>query len=583
MITKLAFAAAATAAIGLTGYVLHAQTPSPSAIERPQAPTSVVQRTPIQVVDPPAAPSGEGIDFSVRVLDASTGDPVAGVAIELNRPAAASDRRTWTYKGTTDGGGQVRFTAMLADRYSLAATLAGRTLVSESVKNVTLSRDVKPTPVILRMHRSSRIEGIVQDSDAKPVAGVTVELLQEQWTAGQRLVARVKTSPPTKSDGAFIVDAVLPGPYYLRARPSPAVVASQLEQSDKLPKPADRHVAYVNTLYPSDTVLETAQRLLIVEGVNRPDVTITVQKSKYYRISGKVGNLSPDVKGPNLIFIRTVSAASRFPFLAGEPYDEASPTQIAPDGKFTFERGLPPGPYWAGYTPGGVGERFGGIDFVVEDRDLELNTELWKSTPFEGKAVYEDGSPARIQGTLRNFWSGRSTRSDSFGTGADGTFSRQLYSDGVFRLDLSGNYALKKIDVNGRIFNGPEFELPAIGGPVVITVTDKGGMISGNVELHSTTKVYPRGVVTLSLDPLNPLDFPQRHRLDATDTFKFDHLPVGRYRVCAWVEEGSEINRVLNNPAYETDLLASCKSVDVKLDDAKTIKLKQISANELNN
>src|SRR5262249_29704338 len=151
-----------------------------------------------------------------------------------------------------------------------------------------------------------------------------------------------------------------------------------------------------------------------------------------------------------------------------------------------------------------------------------------------------------------------------------------LYADGVFRLDLDGNVAITKIDIGGRIFEGPEFEVTAQGGPVVITVTRKGATISGNVELHSTTKAYPRGIVTLSLDPLNPLDNPVRHRLDATDAFKIEHLPAGRYRVCAWVEEGTEINRVLNNPSYDRQLGTLCQSVDVRLDDAKTAKVKQM-------
>jgi hypothetical protein len=273
----------------------------------------------------------------------------------------------------------------------------------------------------------------VEDRDARPVTGAVVELLEEQWTAGQRTLARIKTSQPTKSDGKFVLDAVLPGPYYLRARPNPAAINSQLEESDKLPNPADRHIAYVNTLYPSSMILETAESLLIAEGVNRPDVLITVQKSKYLPIRGKVNNLSPDVPNPGLIFIRTVGFDSRFPFIADQPYDGALPTQIRPDGTFTFERGLPPGQYWAGYTPGGMGDRFGGMEFHVEDREVELITDLWQSVPFAGKAVYEDGSPAQVQGMLRTFWGRRSIRSDGLSTRPDGTFNRSLYADGTFR------------------------------------------------------------------------------------------------------------------------------------------------------
>ena len=562
------------------GVVLPVVLASPSAIGQQQLPPNVLQTTPVQVIDPPVPASGEGIEFTVRALDASTGEPVMRVAIALNRPASPSDRRAWTYRSVTDATGQAAFRDVVAERYILDARLEGRTLVAGSVQNVTLARGVKASPVILRMHKSSTIEGSVEDRDGKPVASAVVELLEEQWTAGQRTLARIKTSLPTKSDGKFVLDAVLPGPYYLRARPNPGTINSQLEETDKLPTPADRHIAYVNTLYPSSMFLETAESLLIAEGVNRPDVIITLQKSKYLTVRGRVNNLSPDVPSPGLIFIRTVGSDSRFPFIADQPYDDALPTRIRPDGTFTFERGLPPGQYWAGYTPGGMGDRFGGMEFHVEDREVELITDLWHSIALEGKAVYEDGSPAHLRGTLRTFWGRRSIRSDSLSTRADGTFTRALYADGVFRLDLDGNVTIKKIEKDGRVFNGPEFEVPPQGGPAVITVTREGARISGTVELHTTTKTYPRGMVTLSLDPLNPLDNPRRQRLDATDTFKFEHLAAGRYRVCAWVEEGTEINRVLNNPAYDGELGTLCQSVDVRLGDAKTIKVKQISAVE---
>jgi len=223
------------------------------------------------------------------------------------------------------------FSDVSAEGYTLAATLKGRTLVAGSVRNVTLTSGVKASPVILRMHKGATIEGSVVDRDAKPLVGAVVELLEEQWTAGQRTLARVKSAPATKDDGRFVLDSVLPGAYYLRARPSPAAITSQLAQSDKLPNPADRHIAYVNTLYPSETFLETAQPLLTFEGASWADVLITVQRSKYYPVRGTVHNLSPEVPSPGLMFIRTVAFDSRFPFIADQPYDGIVTTQIRPD------------------------------------------------------------------------------------------------------------------------------------------------------------------------------------------------------------------------------------------------------------
>lgn len=535
-----------------------------------------------QAVDAPTPAKGEGIEFTVRALDAATGEAIPGVKVELTRlPATPADRRVWGYKSLTDPGGKATFLEVFADRYALAATLEGRVIVAGSLQNVTFTPSSKPQPVILRMFKGSTIEGIVEDRFRNAIANARVELLEERWSAGVRTLARIKASEPTNAEGKYSLGDVLPGSYFLRARVPQNVIRDQLRESDKQPDPRDQHVAFVNTLYPSAAFLETAQPLVVYEGSKQQGVRIEVQKSKYYPVRGQVLNLSREVPRPGLIFIRTVSFDSRFPFIAEAPYDEAVPTEIKPDGSFAYEEGLPPGQYWAGYTPGGQGNRFGGTDVRVADRDVELRTELWGGFPFNGKAVFEDGTPASVNGTMRTFWNRRSVRIDDLSTARDGTFNRPLYSDGTFRLQLGGNLAIKKIEKDGRTYEGPEFEVIAQGGPAVITVTKAGASINGSVELHNSTKTYPRGMVTLSLDPLSPLDNPRRQRLDGTDSFKFEHLEAGRYRLCAWVEEGTEINRVLGNPAYDKRLGTLCQSVDVKIEDAKSTKLKQISALEI--
>jgi hypothetical protein len=197
----------------------------------------------------------------------------------------------------------------------------------------------------------------------------------------------------------------------------------------------------------------------------------------------------------------------------------------------------------------------------------------------KGKVVYEDGTAAAlVQGTIRTFWSQRSIRVDGFSTDRDGKFDQPLYSDGTFRIEFDNGLAVRKIEKDAHIYPGAEFEVTRDGGPAVITLTRKGASLEGSVALHKSTEAYPRGMVTLSLDPLSPLDNVKRRRLDGINTFKFDHLEAGRYRLCAWVEEGTEINRVLNNPTYDRRLSILCQSVEVKGDETKAVDLKQISA-----
>jgi hypothetical protein len=159
-----------------------------------------------------------------------------------------------------------------------------------------------------------------------------------------------------------------------------------------------------------------------------------------------------------------------------------------------------------------------------------------------------------------------------------GVFNRPLYSGGVFRIDFTDSgISVLKIEMNSRTYAGPEFELTREGGPAIITVTRRGASISGSIKLHKNAQDYPRGIVTLSIDPANPLDDPLRKRLSAPNNFAFEHLDAGRYRLCAWLEEGAEVNRVLGNPAHDSRLASMCKSVEVKAGQSSSVELQQVS------
>ena len=94
-------------------------------------------------------------------------------------------------------------------------------------------------------------------------------------------------------------------------------------------------------------------------------------------------------------------------------------------------------------------------------------------------------------------------------------------------------------------------------------------------------KDYPRGVVTALPDPSQPTDVVKRTRLDGTNTFKFEHLEPGGYRVCAWLEEGTAVNQVMGNPAFEQKVSTRCEHVDVMADETRSASLKQFSALEI--
>jgi hypothetical protein len=137
---------------------------------------------------------------------------------------------------------------------------------------------------------------------------------------------------------------------------------------------------------------------------------------------------------------------------------------------------------------------------------------------------------------------------------------------------------VRKVESKGRSSNGSKFDLQPGSDDTVIVVSRKGAAINGSVELDRTSREYPRGMATLLPDPPHPTDTAARKRLQGTNTFAFEHLEPGTYRLCAWLEEGTEINHLLANPNFQKQLAGPCKTVDVSGDDAKSVNLNQFSA-----
>ena len=58
------------------------------------------------------------------------------------------------------------------------------------------------------------------------------------------------------------------------------------------------------------------------------------------------------------------------------------------------------------------------------------------------------------------------------------------------------------------------------------------------------------------------------------DRETFVYREAGRYRVCAWLEEGSEVDRVLGSPQYEQKFGVSCQATHLSTDERRALQLK---------
>jgi hypothetical protein len=139
---------------------------------------------------------------------------------------------------------------------------------------------------------------------------------------------------------------------------------------------------------------------------------------------------------------------------------------------------------------------------------------------------------------------------------------------------------IRKVEVDRRTFTGGEFELTPLGGNATVTLSRAGGVIQGRVDLHEQAKAYARGMVTIARLPLEPMDTVARRYLAGNNTFVVDHLEAGRYRVCAWLEEGTDVDTVLGNPRFEQKFGIDCQAVTLSTDENREVQLKQLSAQD---
>ena len=526
---------------------------------------------PPQTIDPPEPRPSEGIDFTVEIIDAVTGKGLGDVKLELTRNLTPADRRRWIYTRTTDALGNTTVTNMTADTYAMTMTLPGYMLSKTAVQTITFTAGRNPSPLTFRMWRSSYADGVVQDREGSPVPGAAVDILEEQWIGGLRTLA--VSQPPVVTDdaGKFTFPAVMPGTYYLRATPGRGMVQQQLRGS-----PTGKQEAFVDTLYPGVLYTEQAAPVKFDPGVNLYNMRIEIQRSPYYSFSGRVSGIPPEIRGSGLVLIRRAAFDSPFPFTWANPYAGNLSVQITADGTFAAPS-VPPGPYWAGYTPAGPVR--GGTQFLVADRNLEdVRVEVTPGITISGRIVFEDGSTPDVRsGTASVFQPNLGVYVRGFPVMPNGEFNLPGLPAGSYRVEFPGSVVVRKVEINKRVFNGGEFELTPLDPSAVITLGRAGAAIQGNIDLLDQAKSYPRGMVTIAPQPLRPTDTPKRKYLEGGTTFAVDHLEAGRYRICAWLEEGSDVDRFLGNPQWEQKLGVSCETVNLAPDERRAVHLRQIT------
>jgi beta-lactamase regulating signal transducer with metallopeptidase domain/protocatechuate 3,4-dioxygenase beta subunit len=209
------------------------------------------------------APTGGGT-VRGQILDARSGEPIAGAAVEL--VSVAVGRRFGsippTVSGSTDAEGRYELRADHPGPYRLSARAAGhvearfgqRDPMDEGTR-IDLAGDAIVSGLDIPLERAAVVHGRVFDDRGEGLPGVEIELMARRYTPAGMMPVAVGFAQ-TDEFGAFRVGDLQPGEYFVRGYPSTSVP----------PPTSDSTLAYAPTYFPRVPELVQAQPILLSAG-----------------------------------------------------------------------------------------------------------------------------------------------------------------------------------------------------------------------------------------------------------------------------------------------------------------------------
>jgi len=157
-------------------------------------------------------------------------------------------------------------------------------------KLVKLGPDTRP--IIIKLQPEGVISGSVTGSEGEPVEGVMLQLHHQQVVNGRREWA-VEGPGKSNEDGEFRIANLLPGTYFLSARPEPKRVVRGT-------RPSRVEEGYASMFYSGAPDLTSAAPIAVQAGGNA-QVNLSLRSEPTFRVAGTISGYAPGL-GVNLQF-----------------------------------------------------------------------------------------------------------------------------------------------------------------------------------------------------------------------------------------------------------------------------------------
>lgn len=496
--------------------------------------------------------TGDGAALHGRVVDASTGKPVAGASVRAqyvtgveNPPRCPigdceflADRnagRISVYRVTTAADGSFDIRGVKPGDYEVAAVAPGymqryfgQTSDDMPEMPVHVAAGQSATSIEVRLERAGSVGGRVFSDSGDGLAGVEVELLRRGYLPGGTRPMTIAFAQ-TEDMGTFRFRNVPAGEYYVRAYTSRSLA----------PTRGAGVLSYTATFFPDATDVSFAQPVIVGGGQELAGVDFALNTARKRTVSGRLVDPDGGSLATAMVSLFSISSA------------ENLKAPVAPDGRFRFTD-VPDADYMMVVhdTSSQRSWTTAYRDVSVRDDVTDLKLIAGPSVWIDGRIVRDDGQPVPFD--LTNLQMSTEQQTSQFGfhsTGsanvaADGTFSMRSGA-GTMSLRVSGlppRWFVKSQRLDGADVTDTTFELSPDGRRrVEIVLSDRVGRLSGEVTNREARAVSNALVVIFPEDRArwNDMRLSDKMRVIRTTfsqqrgRYEIDGLPLSSYRVVA--------------------------------------------------
>ena len=266
------------------------------------------------------------------VVDAVSEQPLRGAEVRLRGTpgAGASAPVSQSMSASTDANGRFVFEGLSAGRYLILASHDGyvnnnRDNPGLRGKLLSVAPGQHVNDFVIRLLPDGVIAGHITNEAGKPLRGVSVQAMKSSYSRGRRELHDVAHAP-TNEAGEYRIPALVPGKYYIRARP-PGSLKPKLG-SEK---------AYVPLYYPAVNDQARSVALVLRAGEDLAGIDMNFVPVHTVHIRGRVINARTTLP----------SKEAEVTLLSDQGGTIFSPSQNLSGGaQATFEfQGVPPGSY----------------------------------------------------------------------------------------------------------------------------------------------------------------------------------------------------------------------------------------------